>query len=212
MYLLLHHTYFLLLIFKKVSMLFKFFLHTWIGITVSDFGYWGSPPIFKQNQMFPIIAKDFKICNRFISLYKMKFHPMSYACLPYHTSPNFPLSLPLLLLFFHLKYPVLFLQKHRWFGSTLPHLSHFLRLRPLHPQHSPSCQPLEHAVFVFSTNLRSSRISRTKHLKVKCWMKEWMVLNTTCYGEKFIEVNWSQKTEQLIIIGHGLLLLFSYYE
>ena len=126
-YLLLHHTYFLLLIFKKVSMLFKFFLHTWIGITmflILVIGFPPSPPtIFKQNQMFPIIAKDFKVCNRSISLYQMKFHPMSYAlfyaCLPYHTSPNFPLSLPLLLLFFHLKYQVLFLQKHRWFGSNV---------------------------------------------------------------------------------------------
>lgn len=171
---------------------------------VSDFGYWVFFPIFKQNQMFPIIAKDFKICNRFILLYQIKFHTMSYALC---SMPVSGIALPQTF-----RSPCLcsgcFLI---WNTQFSPPKSPLIRLTrrliwapfsascPLHPQRSPS-QPLEHTVFVFSTNLRSGRISRTKHLKMKCWMKEWMVLNTTCSlndnGEKFIGSQLKPKKTQ----------------
>ena len=122
---------------------------------------------------------------------------MFYACLRYRTSPNFPFSLPVLWLFSHLKYPVLSSKITADSAHTSPHLSPFLRLLSSAPT---ALTFPTFGVFVFSTNLRSGRISRTKHLKMKCWMKEWMVLNTTCSlndnGEKFIGSQLKPKKNQ----------------
>lgn len=111
---------------------------------------------------------------------------MFYACLHF---PKLSVLPALALVVFPSEIPSSLLQNHCWFGSHVTSSEPFSASCPLHPQRSPS-QPLEHTVFVFFTNLRSGRISRTKHLKMKCWMKEWMVLNTTCSlhdnGEKFI--------------------------
>lgn len=74
---------------------------------------------------------------------------------------------------------------------------------PLHPQLTFPTFGAYCLCVLYKPKIR--QISRTKHLKMKCWMKEWMVLNTTCNlhdnGEKFMS-NWSQeKTEQLITVG-----------
>ena len=142
----------------------------------SDFGHWVFFPIFKQNQMFPSIEKDLEICNIYIIvsseisyyvLWPMFCASVSHIALP-QTFPS-PWLCSCCFSIWNTQFSASKITADS--AQTLPHLSHFLCLLSSAPTALTSL-PTFGAVFVFSTNLRSSRISRTKHLKMKCWMKE----------------------------------------